>query len=182
MGGNILCVMPWSGDFPFDTLGGVGMAVCFVYIIYKQYLFSFSMRATTGAVYLIAVVVAFLPMIILEPNIDHVIGQTDSFTKQFITVFVVLQCLWMVLVMSYARKWLERILYQKKKHIVESLVEFQDMAASILNKKNCTRKSEAPSVRQYRTRMHVFLKKEMTILWSVRQTETGCWTQRRRQG
>ena len=72
MGGNILCVMPWSGDFPFDTLGGVGMAVCFVYIIYKQYLFSFSMRATTGAVYLIAVVVAFLPMIILEPNIDHV--------------------------------------------------------------------------------------------------------------
>ena len=48
------------------------MAVCFVYIIYKQYLFSFSMRATTGAVYLIAVVVAFLPMIILEPNIDHV--------------------------------------------------------------------------------------------------------------
>ena len=27
MGGNILCVMPWSGDFPFDTLGGVGMAV-----------------------------------------------------------------------------------------------------------------------------------------------------------
>ena len=135
MGGNILCVMPWSGDFPFDTLGGVGMAVCFVYIIYKQYLFSFSMRATTGAVYLIAVVVAFLPMIILEPNIDHVIGQTDSFTRQFITVFVVLQCLWMVLVMSYARKWLERILYQKKKHIVESLVEFQDMAASILNKK-----------------------------------------------
>lgn len=102
MGGNILCVMPWSGDFPFDTLGGVGMAVCFVYIIYKQYLFSFSMRATTGAVYLIAVVVAFLPMIILEPNIDHVIGQTDSFTRQFITVFVVLQCLWMVLVMSYA--------------------------------------------------------------------------------
>jgi hypothetical protein len=93
------------------------------------------MRVTTGAVYLIAVVVTFLPMIILEPNIDHVIGQTDSFTKQFITVFVVLQCLWMVLVMSYARKWLERILYQKKKHIVESLVEFQDMAASILNKK-----------------------------------------------
>ena len=41
----------------------------------------------------------------------------------------------MVLVMSYARKWLERSLYQKKKHIVESLVEFQDMAASILNKK-----------------------------------------------
>lgn len=140
MGGNILCVMPWSGDFPFDTLGGVGMAVCFVYIIYKQYLFSFSMRATTGAVYLIAVVVAFLPMIILEPNIDHVIGQTDSFTKQFITVFVVLQCLWMVLVMSYARKWLERILYQKKKHIVESLVEFQDMAASILNKKELYQK------------------------------------------
>lgn len=81
MGGNILCVMPWSGDFPFDTLGGVGMAVCFVYIIYKQYLFSFSMRVTTGAVYLIAVVVTFLPMIILEPNIDHVIYQTDSFTQ-----------------------------------------------------------------------------------------------------
>ena len=42
--------------------------------------------------------------------------------------------------MSYARKWLERILYQKKKHIVESLVEFQDMAASILNKKELYQK------------------------------------------
>lgn len=182
MGGNILCVMPWSGDFPFDTLGGVGMAVCFVYIIYKQYLFSFSMRATTGAVYLIAVVVAFLPMIILEPNIDHVIGQTDSFTKQFITVFVVLQCLWMVLVMSYARKWLERILYQKKKHIVESLVEFQDMAASILNKKELYQRIRSTVSSAVPDSYARIFEKEMTILWSVRQTGTGCWTQRKRQG
>ena len=33
-----------------------------------------------------------------------------------------------------------RSLYQKKKHIVESLVEFQDMAASILNKKELYQK------------------------------------------
>ena len=65
MGGNILCVMPWSGDFPFDTLGGVGMVQSVLYTLFsKQYLFSFSMRVTTGAVYLIAVVVTFLPMII----------------------------------------------------------------------------------------------------------------------
>ena len=53
----------------------------------------------------------------------------------------------MVLVMSYARKWLERILYQKKKHIVESLVEFQDMAASILNQKRTV--PENPKHRQF---------------------------------
>ena len=115
--------MPWSGDFPFDTLGGVGMAVCFVYIIYKQYLFSFSMRATTGAIYLIAV--AFLPMIILEPNIDHVIGQTDSFTRQFITVFVVLQCLWMVLVMTYARKWWSVSCTRRKSTLWRALWNFR---------------------------------------------------------
>lgn len=132
--GNILCLVPWNMDFPFDTLGGVGMAVCLVYIIYKQYLFSFSFRATTGAVYFVAAVVAFLPVVIFAPNIDRVLGEVNNYAKQFIVVFVVVQCLWTVLVMTYARKRLEKILYQKRKHIVESLTEFQDASSSVLNK------------------------------------------------
>lgn len=38
--GNLLCLIPGS-VFPYDMLGGVGMAVCMVYIMYKQYLFDF---------------------------------------------------------------------------------------------------------------------------------------------
>lgn len=52
--GNLLCLIPGS-VFPYDMLGCVGMAVCMVYIMYKQYLFDFSYRVTVGAVYFLAV-------------------------------------------------------------------------------------------------------------------------------
>ena len=67
--GNLLCLIPGS-VFPYDMLGGVGMAVCMVYIMYKQYLFDFSYRVTVGAVYFLAVVVASLPLVILSHNLE----------------------------------------------------------------------------------------------------------------
>ena len=39
--GNLLCLIPGS-VFPYDMLGGVGMAVCMVYIMYKQYPVSYT--------------------------------------------------------------------------------------------------------------------------------------------
>ena len=131
--GNILCVLP-DNAFPYDTLGGVGMAICIVYIIYKQYLFETSFRIITGAIYFVAVVVAMLPIFILTPNLNKIIKGITVSSTQFLLVFMVMQCIWVVLVLSYARKRLEHILYQKKKHMVDSLVEFQDRAASVLNK------------------------------------------------
>ena len=132
--GNLLCLAPESA-FPFDMLGGVGMAVCMVYIMYKQYLFDFSYRVTVGAVYFLAGVVACLPLVILSHNLESVLGSLERAVTQKLLIYIVLQCIWTVLVVAFARKCLEDILKQKQKHMVEGIRKFQDSAASILNRK-----------------------------------------------
>ena len=132
--GNLLCLAPGSA-FPFDMLGGVGMAVCMVYIMYKQYLFDFSYRVTVGAVYFLAVVVASLPLVVLSHNLESVLGSLERAVTQKLLIYIVLQCAWTVLVVAFARKRLENILNQKQKHMLEGLRKFQDRAASILNRR-----------------------------------------------
>lgn len=132
--GNLLCLAPGS-TFPFDMLGGVGMAVCMVYIMYKQYLFDFSYRVTVGAVYFLAVVVASLPLVVLSHNLESVLGSLERAVTQKLLIYIVLQCAWTVLVVAFARKRLENILNQKQKHMLEGLRKFQDRAASILNRR-----------------------------------------------
>ena len=132
--GNLLCLIPGS-VFPYDMLGCVGMAVCMVYIMYKQYLFDFSYRVAVGAVYFLAVVVASLPLVILSHNLENVLGSLERAVTQKLLIYIVLQCAWTVLVVAFARKRLEDILNQKQKHMLEGLRKFQDRAASILNRK-----------------------------------------------
>ena len=132
--GCLLCLIP-GNVFPFDMLGGVAMAVCMVYIMYKQYLFDFSYRVTVGAVYFLAVVVASLPLVILFHNLEVVLGTLERAVTQRLLIYIVLQCAWTVLVATFARKRLEDILNQKQKHMVEGLQKFQDRAASILNRR-----------------------------------------------
>ena len=132
--GNLLCQIP-GNVFPFDMLGCVGMAVCMVYIMYKQYLFDFSYRVTVGAVYFLAVVVASLPLVILYHNLENVLGTLERSVVQKLILYIVLQCAWTVFVVAFARKRLENILNQKQKQMVEGMREFQDRAASILNRR-----------------------------------------------
>lgn len=134
LAGNLLCFLPDSA-FPFDMLGAVGMAVCMVYIMYKQYLFDFSYRVTVGAVYFLALVVAAMPLLILSHNLEAAIGEIGSSAAQKLVIYVVLQSVWTVCVVAFARKRLDEILKQKQKHMVEGLRNFQDKAASILSRK-----------------------------------------------
>ena len=91
--GNLLCLIPGS-IFPFDMLGGVGMAV-----------------------YFLAGVVASLPLVILSHNLENVLGSLERAVTQKLLIYIVLQCIWTVLVVAFARKRLENILKQKQKHI-----------------------------------------------------------------
>ena len=134
LAGNLLCFLP-DVTFPFDMLGAVGMAVCMVYIMYKQYLFDFSYRVTVGAVYFLAVVVASLPLLIINHHLEAVVGSLGRSVAQQLILYIVLQCVWTVLVVAFARKRLENILNQKQKHMVEGMENFQDRAASILSRK-----------------------------------------------
>ena len=116
-------------------LGAVGMAVCMVYIMYKQYLFDFSYRVTVGAVYFLAFVVALLPLVILSHNLESVLGSLGRSAAQRLIIYIVLQCAWTVFVVIFARKRLDNILNQKQKHMLEGIRTFQDKAASILSRK-----------------------------------------------
>lgn len=112
--------------FPFDMLGAVDMAVCMVYIMYKQYLFDFSYRVTVGAVYFLAVVVASLPLVILTHNLESVLGKLGRSAAQRLILFIVLQCAWTVSVVVFTRKRLDNILNQKQKHMLEGIHTLQD--------------------------------------------------------
>lgn len=78
--GNIACLLPWGKDLPYDALGGVCMAISLVYVVYKQYFFSVSLRIMAGAVYFIATVVAFIPIMFWEWNIDHMLSTSMTST------------------------------------------------------------------------------------------------------
>lgn len=66
------------------------MAVCLVYVIYKQYLFSLSSRIIAGVVYFTAAIVAFLPILFFDWNMNHILSvQMKGFDRQTIIVFVI---------------------------------------------------------------------------------------------
>ena len=134
--GNVCCLLPWGKNLSLDALGGVCMAVCLVYVIYKQYLFSFSSRIIAGVVYFTAAVAAFLPILFFDWNMNHILSvQMKGFDRQTIIVFIVAECLGCVLILAFAKKRVEYALLQKKKYIVDHLKEFQDEVTSVVSKK-----------------------------------------------
>ncbi len=133
--GTISCLLPWGRKFPFDDLGGACLAVCLVYIIHKQYFFSLTARLISGVAYFTAAIVAFSPIAVWGLYMDQGCGGISSSAKQSILVFMVVECLWCVMVLAFARKKVEYLLARKKQYIVESLVEFQDEVTSVINKK-----------------------------------------------
>lgn len=134
--GNIACLLPWGKDLPYDALGGVCMAISLVYVVYKQYFFSVSLRIMAGAVYFIATVVAFIPIMFWEWNIDHMLSVSiTSMDRQTIVLFMIAECFWCIFILAFARKRVEYVLSQKKKHIVDHLTGFQDKVTSVVSKK-----------------------------------------------
>ena len=134
--GNICCLLPWGKYLPLDALGGVCMAVCLVYVIYKQYFFSLSSRIISGAVYFTAAVAAFLPILFFAWNMNHILSiQMTGSDQQTIIVFIVAQSLWCIFILAFAKKRVQYALSQKKKYIVDRLTEFQDEVTSIVSKK-----------------------------------------------
>lgn len=135
LGGSGLCLTSWGAEVPFEELGGVCMAVCFVYTIYKQYLFSLKSRVIAGISYFMAAVVAFSPIILLDFFLKQTVKEVSRYTRQSLFVFMLAECLWCILILAFTRKRVEYLLFRRRKYIVESLVEFQDTVTSAMNKK-----------------------------------------------
>ena len=159
--GNIACLMSWGKYFPYDALGGIGMAVCLAYEIHKQYFFSFSIRVKTGIIYTVAAVVAFSPMIFWGRHLEHIAGKLSNADRQSITVVMVGECLWCILILAFTKKNVEKFLTKKRKYIIDSLVDFQDEVSSIMNKKKLYQRiRETVNVAVTDSRPRIFEQKE----------------------
>lgn len=160
--GNISCLLPWGKYLPFDALGGVGMAVCLVYTIYRQYFFSFSSWIIAGVIYFTAAIAAFIPILVFEMNMEHMVfGRLTSFDKQSIIVSMIAECLWCVFILFFTKKQVERILSQKKKYIVDCLARFQDEVTSVVSKKKLYQMiCETVNAAVVHSCVHIFEKKD----------------------
>lgn len=131
--GNIACITPLGKNLPLDALGGAGMAICILHVIFTQYFFSISSRFITGAAYFGATVVAFIPVVWFGCIADGLFDK-GSPDEQIVIIFIVAEGIWCILISALARSWAEHILIRKRKYIVDSLLEFQDSVTSIMNK------------------------------------------------
>lgn len=133
--GNLTCLMPWGGNFPYDDLGGICLAVCLAYTIHKHYFFSFCSRVMVGAVYFLSGIAAFSPLVFLAANLKRLTGGMNPFAEQSLMVIATAACIWSILMLVSARKIVEKRLFQKRGYIVDSLTEFQNSVTAVVNKK-----------------------------------------------
>ena len=126
--GNLL-VMLIDSDFPFDTLGGIIMAVIFAHIMYKRYLFSLPQRATTGAVYMVATMLVVISMGMLsryvEQTVVQYVGSPDKILQMFLVTSIWMAA-WIILIFWCAWLLTERYLRKQNRSILQKLKEFQE--------------------------------------------------------
>ena len=141
MVGNVMLFIP-GVTFPFHALGGVIMVLCLVYIMYKQYLFQMSYWMTTGAIYTIALIVSMLPMwcIISYQDKNFLFGSFTAQAKQWFIVFSVVQSVWAMAVILFARRQAEYMLQRKQRHMLREQKQFQDETASLFSREELYKK------------------------------------------
>lgn len=130
--GNLLVMIP-GNLIPFDTLGGVGMAFCFVYAIYKKSLFDISTRALIGIIYMSAMLIVILPLWNISVHTEsliHLLGVTD---KEFMILYPIVFATWAILFILLARNIVLVILRGKEQEQMERLERFQKKAITIFD-------------------------------------------------
>lgn len=132
LGGVILQLV--TGDvFPFDTVGGVVMSACMAYVMYKEYLFDWSYRMKIGAIYMIALVLGFLPVYIISIRIEEVDWLPNGANHDF-AMLTILLMIWCVLVFSVAFRIADRMMEHRRQEKFEQIRIFQNETASLFGK------------------------------------------------
>lgn len=137
--GGIIFMLLTGGVYPFDTLGGIIMAACMAYVMYKEYLFEWSYRFKIGVIYMIALVLAFLPIGIIAAQMERDMRLPDGAGHEFI-VFMVLLMLWCVLVFWMAFKAADYMMERRRQERVEKIHSFQEETASMFGEEELYQK------------------------------------------
>lgn len=132
--GNLL-VMLTDSDFPFDTLGGIIMAVIFAHIIYKRYLFNLPQRVATGAVYMVATMLVIVSVGALSRYVGQTVVQYVGSPDKILQMFFVTSiwtAAWIILIFWFAWMLTERYLRKQNRDILRKLKEFQEDTVALL--------------------------------------------------
>lgn len=128
--GNLLELIP-GNLFPYDTLGGVLMAICLVYIMYKHYLFDISNRIAIGCIYSVAVIVVLLPFGNLSSNMGKYVENLPAGMEYKILTIALILTVWTMEILYFASKMAEHITQRKRAGQMEAIKTFQNETASV---------------------------------------------------
>lgn len=128
--GGVILVLLTGNTFPFDTVGGLVMSVCIAYVIYREYLFEWSYRVRIGTIYMMAMVIGFLPVYYITGRVEE-ISWLPKGTSQDFAMLTVLLMIWGVFVFWIAFKIAERMMEHRRQERFEQIRIFQNDTASM---------------------------------------------------
>ncbi len=123
--GNCLELIPES-TFPYSTLTGVWMAVCFAYVLFKQYMFEVSYSLAIGSIYMVAVVLCWLPILLVCADVIR----TDESPEWLVAIIL---CTWSAVVMVTACKLADGFVERKSRRMRAKIQSFQKETVSLFD-------------------------------------------------
>ncbi len=153
--GNCLELIP-GNTFPWSTLGGVGMAICFAYIMYRQYMFEVSYSMLIGSVYIGALIAVIVPIVILFANFQAVMNGAEKNGEQHIWMIIAVFCAWSAGVMVCAHEQADKIAERKSHKMLERVQQFQEETSSLFSEKVLYEKIREVLVELFRE-VHVYI-------------------------
>lgn len=136
--GNFTNLIP-GNEFPYDALGGVLMAFCFVFVLYKQYVFDVSKRLTIGCIYSLAVIIILLPVWNLAGHVEQYAAGFHGGAVGFMIIGTFI-CAWSVFVILAAHRFAVQLLEKRRRKVMDQLQKFQRETASLFNRRILYRK------------------------------------------
>lgn len=169
--GNLLEILP-GNLFPYDTLSGVFMAACLVYIMFRQYMFDISYRVTNGLIYSVSLAVILMPVWFFANVFARNAIAANDFDSQELLLFMIILCTWSSVVVLVARELAEFVMVRYRHQLEELSNRFQSETASLFNEEELfeklrdTLKKIAPG-----TRICVYTKENQTGRYTPQTSE-----------
>ncbi len=123
--GNILELIP-GNTFPFSTMTGVIMAICFAYVLFKQYMFEVSYSLAIGSAYTVALILSLTPIVLVYTGIVN----TGNLPEWLLTLLI---STWSALNMVLACKLADYFAESKSREMREKVKQFREETASLFS-------------------------------------------------
>lgn len=121
-----------SSAVKYDKIGGVIMALCMTYVMYREYSFEWSYRIKTGSIYMVALVFAALPVCYIGLRLEEFDWLPDGAVGNFVIISVGLMA-WSIFVFWIAFKSAERMMEGNRLKKFEKVRNFQKETESLFS-------------------------------------------------